>query len=115
MARGLDAEAPSRARCLTLAATPPRQLRDGEPPAQLRARFNEPRWCRTCRVWRPPKSSHCTPCGRCCLGFDHHCYAVGTCIGRRNHRSFFLLCWSGVISGGAIAALSFEQLLALTL
>ncbi|GMK54776.1 hypothetical protein CspeluHIS016_0113620 [Cutaneotrichosporon spelunceum] len=30
--------------------------------------------------WKPPRTRHCSECGRCRLGFDHHCYFVANCI-----------------------------------
>ena len=30
-------------------------------------------WCPTCLLWRPPLSHHCSSCGHCVLGYDHHC------------------------------------------
>jgi len=53
------------------------------------------RWCRTCKLWRPPDVSHCQFCKRCFWRFDHHCNAVGNCIALRNHRFFML----GLLSG----------------
>lgn len=31
------------------------------------------RFCNTCYVIRPAKAKHCSICGNCVLGFDHHC------------------------------------------
>jgi hypothetical protein len=48
------------------------------------------RYCRACRVWRPPRAAHCRECGWCVRRFDHHCGALGNCVGRDNHRWFVL-------------------------
>eukprot|EP00300_Choanocystis_sp_HF-7_P010685 c17087_g1_i3.p1 GENE.c17087_g1_i3~~c17087_g1_i3.p1 ORF type:complete len:203 (+),score=34.50 c17087_g1_i3:322-930(+) len=49
------------------------------------------RWCYTCKIWKPPRSSHCPYCDNCVLAFDHHCPVLGTCIGARNIKYFLLL------------------------
>lgn len=47
------------------------------------------RWCRTCRIIRPPRASHCPDCDNCVLRYDHHCPFVNNCVGQRNYAFFF--------------------------
>ena len=41
-------------------------------------------FCMKCDEVKPPRSHHCSVCGKCILKMDHHCPFIGNCIGLHN-------------------------------
>ncbi|KAG9004014.1 hypothetical protein FRB94_002723 [Tulasnella sp. JGI-2019a] len=40
--------------------------------------------------WKPPRAHHCSTCGVCRIGFDHHCPWIGNCVTSRNKGDFLV-------------------------
>jgi palmitoyltransferase ZDHHC9/14/18 len=59
------------------------------------------KYCKTCNIWRPPRTHHCRVCDACMETQDHHCVWLNNCVGRRNYRYFFAF-----VGMGSIMALS---------
>ena len=57
------------------------------------------KYCKTCSIWRPPRSHHCRICDNCIETQDHHCVWLNNCVGRRNYRYFFTFVTSGTLLG----------------
>merc|ERR1712125_78347 len=65
------------------------------------------RWCRTCRIVRPPRASHCPDCDNCVLRYDHHCPFVNNCVGQRNYHFFFGFVTSVCLLAGLVLPVLF--------
>ena len=71
--------------------------------------------CVKCNCVKPPRSHHCSTCGRCVLKMDHHCPWMNNCIGLRNQKAFLLFNFYTMVTSGwtlvrvAIAAFSCQK------
>jgi palmitoyltransferase ZDHHC6 len=93
------------------------QTPDARDPAgyEVKKLTGQPRFCRTCATYKPPRTHHCKTCQRyidtglamdelllmnylrCVLRMDHHCPWIGNCVGHRNYGHFIRFLCSVVI------------------
>ena len=71
------------------------------------------KYCFTCEIFKPFRSTHCVICNNCIHGFDHHCLWLGTCIGGGNYIDFLLYILCLQVSALLIIALSLYQFVTL--
>ncbi|KAI9600709.1 hypothetical protein H4Q26_000500 [Puccinia striiformis f. sp. tritici PST-130] len=60
--------------------------------------FNtQSKFCKRCKIFKPPRSHHCRRCDACVLKMDHHCPWIGRCVGSHNYKFFLnFLQWSSI-------------------
>lgn len=75
-------------------------------PAKIKDTSVTMKYCLTCRIWRPPRSAHCSVCDVCVVTHDHHCIWLNNCVGQRNYRYFIYFLLSCIISCVLIIVLS---------
>ncbi|KAI0172387.1 zf-DHHC-domain-containing protein [Hypoxylon sp. FL1284] len=69
------------------------------------------KYCKTCRIWRPPRAHHCRLCDNCIETQDHHCVWINNCVGRRNYRYFFAFVCSATLLSLYLLGASLAQLI----
>ncbi|EME86488.1 uncharacterized protein MYCFIDRAFT_214265 [Pseudocercospora fijiensis CIRAD86] len=62
---------------------------DGDAAGATTAMEVPTKYCKSCNIWRPPRTHHCRVCDACIETQDHHCVWLNNCVGRRNYRYFF--------------------------
>ncbi|KAI9264291.1 DHHC palmitoyltransferase-domain-containing protein [Phascolomyces articulosus] len=71
------------------------------------------KYCDTCRLYRPPRASHCRQCNNCVENEDHHCIWLNNCVGKRNYRPFFIFIVTSVTLCLYVVAFSLVHLIRL--
>lgn len=56
------------------------------------------KYCPTCHIWRPPRTSHCGVCNACVVNQDHHCIYINNCVGLRNYKYFLWFVLGATVS-----------------
>ncbi|KAI8097732.1 DHHC palmitoyltransferase-domain-containing protein [Halteromyces radiatus] len=75
--------------CLTdPGAVPPNWIPQQQHHLEVKKSTHAPRFCKTCNNYKPPRTHHCSSCGKCVLKMDHHCPFVNNCIGFANYCHF---------------------------
>ncbi|RUP49903.1 DHHC palmitoyltransferase-domain-containing protein [Jimgerdemannia flammicorona] len=71
------------------------------------------KYCETCKIYRPPRASHCRQCDNCVENEDHHCIWLNNCIGRRNYRPFFTFIFTATVMCLYVLSLSLAHVVIL--
>ncbi|KAJ3368449.1 Eukaryotic peptide chain release factor GTP-binding subunit [Allomyces arbusculus] len=87
------------------------RILDADPIATTyRGRNLEIKYCQTCKIYRSPRTFHCSTCDNCVLNHDHHCPWVSNCIGLGNYRYFITFLSHTTILDVLVTALVIAQL-----
>ncbi|CAG8578568.1 279_t:CDS:2 [Paraglomus brasilianum] len=77
---------------LTCTTDPGRVPNDWRPnmteDVEVKKSIRTPRYCKSCKSYKPPRAHHCKTCQRCVLKMDHHCPWTNNCIGYYNYSHF---------------------------
>ncbi|KAK2961329.1 putative Palmitoyltransferase swf1 [Blattamonas nauphoetae] len=72
--------------------------------------YSQAKICPVCQLPRPPRSKHCSTCGRCVSKMDHHCPWFNRCIGEYNFRWFITFLFFNSLACVDISWTSFDVL-----
>lgn len=73
----------------------------GEVPEQFITEGEEKKkFCKTCQIYKPLRSNHCSRCDNCVEVYDHHCPFVNSCIGKNNYKYFVMMVAMLTLLGG---------------
>jgi hypothetical protein len=58
-----------------------------------------PKYCPTCQIYKPMRTSHCRETGRCVAKFDHYCPLLSSAIGAGNYKYYIhFLVYMGLLA-----------------
>ena len=51
-------------------------------------------FCFKCFIFKKDNIKHCIICDKCCKDFDHHCFWLDNCIGKKNYVYFKMILYN---------------------